>query len=661
MFKAYLLAFKLILIFGFSFIANAEKEEFSSTQIKKLKNGIFEVVSKKLVDNAVYKDEFPHDLIQFHIRKDKQHSLGTAFLIKENTLVSAAHVFSLEQESLLSNDYAVRDSKGNLFKITNIEKYSNYRDLIQFTVEGNTSKYHKFELAKNYEEGDVVYAAGNALGEGVIFRKGSLTSFTYEPIDGKWKNIRYSAAASPGNSGGPLLNLDGEVVGIVTQKSSNENLNYAFPIKEFIDFSMENAEFYTNQMAEVEALQRLRYTWSFTAKLPQNIMKLRSLAKKSFYARFIEARSEFVAKFEKEIFPKHTNVINYLKNQPNKSMLSIIDINGNGEWLLYRPQNEGQITINKDQKLFYNANKKIMGGYQFKLDKPEGKSLKEFVNDKKNILDTFLTSVQWNRKIANTPIYITSYGEPTYEEVYEDKYGRVWQMATWNDQYSNRAIMLYCLPMPSGVACDFLETTVAWLEVQKTGYRDNLNRLMLSYSAKLSEWKEFVELPSNIIPKSFQNSTFDIVDNEVTFKVGKFEGDMKNLKLTGQSSLYIAMEINPDNIDELIVGSINFTPNSNEDGTFSVTKYYNRGDSATDNYRDFWSKFSKQSSPYNFEVINEGKLITKYMNLGANNKASKLGSFEAKDSGYLVGCELQSEVSVEELNKSCDHFINGFN
>jgi hypothetical protein len=650
--------FVLILVFGFSSLAHAEKEELSSTQIKKLKNGIFEVVSMKLVDNAIYKEEFPHDLIPFHIRKDKQHSLGTAFLIKENTFVSAAHVFSLEYNSLLSNNFAVRDIKGNIFKITNVEKYSNYRDLIQFSVEGDTSKYHKFDLAENYEEGDVVYAAGNALGEGVIFRRGSLTSFTYEPIDGKWKNIRYSAAASPGNSGGPLLNLAGDVVGIVTQKSSNENLNYAFPIKEFKAFTSESAEFFSNQMAEVESLKQLRYKWNFSAKLPQDIIALRAKAGKSFYTRFIDARDEFVSKYQNDIFPKHENVNKYLKNQPNKTALSIIDINGNGEWMLYRPEDDRQIKINKDQTLHFSTNSKIMGSYQFSLDKPEGTSLEAFVKNKKVILDTFLTSVQWNRKIASTPVYITSYGETAYEEQYQDRYGRVWQMATWNDQYSDRAIMLYCLPTPSGVACDFIETSVAWLEVQKSGYRDNLHRLMLSYSAKLSEWKEFIDMPDDIIPKQFRNSKFDVSENKVVFEIGEFSGNLENLKLTDQSKLYVAAEINPDNINELIVGSVNFIPNSNEDGTFYISRYYNQGEFATDNYNDFWRKFSKQESPYNFEVINEGKLITKYLNLKASKEKEELGVVDA-NIGYLVGCKLQSEVKVEEFNQSCDSFIKG--
>ncbi len=474
----------LILLMSFTSIAFAEKEELSSSQIKKYKNGIFEVVTLKLKDNAIYKEDFPHDLIPFHIRNDKYYSLGTAFLIKDNTFVSAAHVFNIGLYSLRSENFALRDNKGNLFKIKNIEKFSDYRDLIQFSVEGDTSKYHKFTLGNIYEEGDIVYAAGNALGEGVIFRKGVLTSFTYEPIDGKWKDIRYSAAASPGNSGGPLLNLYGEVVGIVTKKSKNENLNYALPINEFKTFSSEQAEFFIHKLGEYEATQNLRYSWKLYTELPKEIMALRSIAEKSLLNRLSKGREEFITKFEKDIFPNHINVEKYLKNQANSNMLSSIDINGNGEWLLFKPENSQEVRIDTNQSLYFDKNKKLMGKYQFFLDKPIGKTLSEFILDKKNILDTFFTSMKWNRTIEEIPVYISSYGEPVYQEKHEDKYGRVWQMAIWNDQYSDRAVMIYCLPTPSGVACDLVENSTTMMEVQKTGYKDNLHRIMLSYSAK---------------------------------------------------------------------------------------------------------------------------------------------------------------------------------
>ncbi|WP_426359411.1 S1 family peptidase [Pseudocolwellia sp. HL-MZ19] len=657
--KAYLFILKLVLLLSISLPAYAEKEELLSSQIKTLKKGIFEVVTLKLEDNTIYKDEFPKDLIPFHIRKDKQHSVGTAFLIDENTLVSAAHVFNIGNYSLFAENYAVRDSKGNLFKIKQVEKFSNYRDLIQFSIEGYTSKYHKFEFSDDYEEGDVVYAAGNALGEGVIFRKGSLTSFTYEAIDGQWKNIRYSAAASPGNSGGPLLNLAGEVVGIVTKKSSNENLNYALPIQEFIKFSDKEAEFYITQMAEVESLQRHRYTWKFNTKLPQNIMDLRAAAEESFYTRFANARGEFTAKFDNEIFPKHKNVDKYLKNQPNDNMLSIIDINGNGEWLLYSPENEREVSITKNQSLSYGSNNKMLGNYQFILEKPEDTKLASFIKDKKTILDTFLSSVQWNRKIAGTPVYIASYGEPVFEELHTDKYGRVWQTAAWNDQYSDQAIMIYCLPIPKGVACDLLQTSVAWLEVQKQAYPDNLHRIMLSYSGKLSEWREFLKLPDKFLPKNFHDSSVEINKNNVEFELASFSGDLEKLKLTNDSNLYVAMEVTPENTNELAVGTLDFSPNINEDGVFYISKYYDLADEASDSYKDFWQKFTQLETPYNFELLNEGKKISKYMNLGANFKDKKLIKNKAKGVSYLVGCQLQSEVKEVEFNESCDAFIKG--
>jgi len=648
----------IVFILVYSFTANAQ-EEYSSSQIKQYKTGIFEVVALKLEDKAVYKEEFPHKLIPFHLRNDKYHSLGTAFLIKDNTFVSAAHVFNIGYKSQLSENYAVRDNKGNVFKITNVEKHSNYRDLIQFSVEGDTSGYHEFKIASAYEEGDVIYAAGNAHGEGVIFRKGTLTSFTYEPVEGKWKNIRFSAAASPGNSGGPLLNLAGEVVGIVTMKSSSENLNYAFPIKEFIEFSSTQAEFFNSQMGEVESTKNLIYSWDFKTDLPTEILALRKIAEKSFYDRFESGRTAFVAKYENDIFPKHENVQKYLMNQSNSPNFSIIDINGNGEWLLFKPSEEKEIKINNKQSMWFTSNKKMMGGYQFFMEKPENTSLEAFLKNKKNILDTFLASVKWNMTVAETAVYINSYGEPVYEEKHKDNFGRLWQVAAWHDQYSDRGIMIYCLPMPQGIVCDFITATTSWLEIRKKDYATNLHRIMLSYTAKLSEWKEFLQLPKEMLPTFLQDAKLEISDDSVKFDVGTFSGSMENMKLSEDSNFYVAVEISIENVDKLVVGYISLKPNLNEDGVYSVARLYDLKNDASDSYSDFWKKFTTQQSPYNFEVINEGKTINKYINLGANDKGASTVGEKKDDRGYLATCTLQSEVSLAEFTSACDAFING--
>jgi S1-C subfamily serine protease len=69
--------------------------------------------------------------------------------------------------------------------------------------------------------GDEVFAVGNPLGltgsmsAGVV--SGFDRSFTIEDLDQELDGlIQFDAAVNPGNSGGPLLNRYGQVIGIVT-------------------------------------------------------------------------------------------------------------------------------------------------------------------------------------------------------------------------------------------------------------------------------------------------------------------------------------------------------------------------------------------------------------------------------------------------------------
>lgn len=75
--------------------------------------------------------------------------------------------------------------------------------------------------------GDFVIAIGNPLGElGGTVTNGIISAKDREiTIDGKSMTLlQTSAAVNPGNSGGGLFNLDGELVGVVNAKSSGENI-----------------------------------------------------------------------------------------------------------------------------------------------------------------------------------------------------------------------------------------------------------------------------------------------------------------------------------------------------------------------------------------------------------------------------------------------------
>lgn len=83
--------------------------------------------------------------------------------------------------------------------------------------------------------GDFVIAIGNPLGElGGTVTEGIISAKDREvTIDGKAMTLlQTSAAVNPGNSGGGLFNLEGELVGVVNAKSSGdgiEGLAFAIP------------------------------------------------------------------------------------------------------------------------------------------------------------------------------------------------------------------------------------------------------------------------------------------------------------------------------------------------------------------------------------------------------------------------------------------------
>ena len=87
--------------------------------------------------------------------------------------------------------------------------------------------------------GDSVIAIGNAMGEGQTVTKGIVSALGLSIIiDGTnliLDVLQTDAAVNRGNSGGPLINQHGEVIGVVTAKllgTDIEGMGYALPINE---------------------------------------------------------------------------------------------------------------------------------------------------------------------------------------------------------------------------------------------------------------------------------------------------------------------------------------------------------------------------------------------------------------------------------------------
>lgn len=85
----------------------------------------------------------------------------------------------------------------------------------------------EFGDSSEMQVGEVVIAIGNALGQGNTTTMGIVSAKDIQiPIDGRLLTVlQTDAAINPGNSGGPLINAQGQVIGINTVKLARENVH----------------------------------------------------------------------------------------------------------------------------------------------------------------------------------------------------------------------------------------------------------------------------------------------------------------------------------------------------------------------------------------------------------------------------------------------------
>jgi len=159
---------------------------------------------------------------------------GTGFIISSDGLIfSNKHVVSDEDASytVLTNDGKKYDAK--------ILSTDPVEDLAVIKIEAGNLPVIKLGDSDGVRLGQTAIAIGNALGEfrntvsvGVVSglaRKLTASGGDFqEVIEGA---IQTDAAINRGNSGGPLLNLSGEVIGINTAIAAGaQNIGFAIPI-----------------------------------------------------------------------------------------------------------------------------------------------------------------------------------------------------------------------------------------------------------------------------------------------------------------------------------------------------------------------------------------------------------------------------------------------
>ena len=193
-------------------------------------NTLFKFVRPKIVELIKVKDpKAIRDLKKYAGVKDKdfKDEIGycTGFIVGPGIVLTANHC--LHGSALVDSDirFKLKTHDGKLHNVERILGFDIKKDFLYLEA-SSLKEYGYLEInPKESKVGEKVYTIGNVAGEGIAIRDGIMASKTKDPDDPDIEFIRYSAAASPGSSGGPLVDEYGKVTALVFASTMAENYN----------------------------------------------------------------------------------------------------------------------------------------------------------------------------------------------------------------------------------------------------------------------------------------------------------------------------------------------------------------------------------------------------------------------------------------------------
>jgi len=198
--------------------------------VKRVRPAVVKVISESIVETRgmTFGDDFFDRFFDIPKRKEKRTGIGSGFFISSDGYI-------------LTNNHVV--DKAVKVKIVDINK-KEYKarivgtdpktDLALLKIKGKNFPYIELGDSNKVEVGEWVLAIGNpfyqdlSVTAGIISAKGrQLRLAEYEDF------LQTDAAINRGNSGGPLINMDGKVIGINTvifsPSGGNVGIGFAIP------------------------------------------------------------------------------------------------------------------------------------------------------------------------------------------------------------------------------------------------------------------------------------------------------------------------------------------------------------------------------------------------------------------------------------------------
>src|SRR5260370_22242679 len=180
------------------------------------------LVQSKTVEQLVEKVRKSIAVITFTGRDGKRQGLGTGFVVDADGLI-ATNLHVIGDARPISVQLGDKH-----YEVTSVHASDRLLDLALLRVNAKNLPALSLGNSDDVKQGQAVVAFGNPLGLTHSVVSGVVSS--KREIEGR-PMIQLAIPLERGNSGGPLLDLDGRVQGIITMKSLvTSNLGFATPV-----------------------------------------------------------------------------------------------------------------------------------------------------------------------------------------------------------------------------------------------------------------------------------------------------------------------------------------------------------------------------------------------------------------------------------------------
>jgi V8-like Glu-specific endopeptidase len=178
----------------------------------------------------------------------KRGKLGTGFVIDDKgTVITNYHVIRNIVQGI------VRTKNDQEYFIKGVLAVSQAHDLAMLAIDIPEYSIKPLKLSRNsVQEGEKIFVIGNPVGKENTVSDGIISAQEREGV------IQFTAPISPGSSGGPVLNLKGEVVCVVVALTRGaQNLNMCIPVEHVANLSPGNLKS-LEQLANYESTQPVK-------------------------------------------------------------------------------------------------------------------------------------------------------------------------------------------------------------------------------------------------------------------------------------------------------------------------------------------------------------------------------------------------------------------